>query len=1216
MSRFLCWILILAIIQSSIAPALLAAEQGRAHSQSEKLSPDFGLPMMDALERMDADKPVEARDNWLIGNQYVEVIQRDATGKETIRQINFANAPLLELPAVSDMAVAYDEAQHAIIFSGLVGSRNQKTGVWTGYTNYRHVIPLGDGIGKITTLSYDKEILVMMDERLQLHAVDYGFASLAIGNAPIPVYQKRWAPPKEFAALQTQLAQQGKVNIELLTRGVKPYQDKSLVPGAVVPKRTDGIEEFKAGDVFLSIDGLNGETRKVLGLFSRSRLVETMAYDNDFIMALTLIGNADPRQVRQLAPRIQALMERLDGMQNALETTNPVRMALRTLKGDIFEQLQNRGGELASTANGTRDRFYQSEWAKDYEKIVEKTAAFSPDSKDTDYKSVEAFRGDSWSKILTQEPEADTDSWKKLKGLARGRERLRQSLVKLRDNIKENHEMLISIGLSGSFGAYAIGFPVLYQKFKILQEISFLTYAYDHWTFPVMKVLWYAPLNAASVFSMYSIIPLMFLSSFAIGHVFRAMAAILQSSQFAKKSWAIRTAKTLNMFVELSAWKRILTFGNIGFAYLLRGFRNVISVTGQQEILPAIDHGLNPFQYVSKRKAKRLNVEGVGGGLAGLRLAITTKSNPKYEKLRAALVSEQRSARSVSLEMSLALAITSEREHLDPGSLAEAIHSDAINGEALLRRLMKDPMVGREMSIVTERTYHQIMDLAEKRGVKSEDLRLDPEAMEEAYKIVQKAAKKLNATYSSGERQMKWSEAIRTQKSVFWSRHQAKVYALDAKNQAWGFVKSFPRRVLALGKKSSKDLLQLTIDDKNATAVKNEYIPDHLVVSSLANVLGPRTDVSNPSVRAASDNPWTLFSSQQHLIDVINNAAMHLFLSSSLIVLTYQRLKAQAEDKYARLEDFTIKSVDKMDAWGRGLYSYLRGIIDPERADLGRIWVRKYMKRIDSIYGILTINIIGRMLISGDKISSSGDIWGSFETALLGSLLVFVAGNWVYGFWWDLLRQGAGNYEDEFKAANQRLNEARGFLSDVLRKATAEEKKVALFEAEKILQELYPRPPENFTESIGLKLRGHSSNADQEAMKAVHERALSEESRAQNPYVTEELEGRAQELLHYSTKNPPIAPRMRNFILMIGPQIAAWATTYMALYLVVDSFDESKVTWENIALETLYSLGWFTFFYFTLRKEAGTYYKSVFKKVGDYFKSKFSPKVCQTAMSS
>lgn|GEM_PF-4378579 len=1202
-SRFsthaMIYTLILSLITSQLALPLQAIAAGEVSIGNDPPEGAVTKAMVPLIDAYDAGKTIPHSDPFLLSSQYVELLGKNG---EVLRTIQFGEAQNWEGIPYNSVQTAYDAKSHEIVFSGSFGQVEtiDKKEVFVGVTKLRHRIPLTSETPAIESFSFDKEVLILVDRSHGLHAMDMGYVSTQLGKGALPVYRKRWSPPEKESAVNS-----NNIKIELLTQGVKPYQDVDLLPGAVLPKDALGNPKFRAGDVMVSSVSGDGAHKKVLGVFDRELLIATMVKDNEFLMLLSQLADPDRSSMEHLASRLEKASMHLERVGAQISLDRPLRAALSSIGSEALRTLKDRSKDLTSSAGEPKDWFYLSDWIKAYETIIgnppEKTGHGS-----------EAVMTEKWSSLLHEGSKQSGQGSTPEAQLKSGRKTFRAAIAKLTKAISENKDYVIGMGVFSTYIVGSVAFPFAYQRIEALQQISLVSHLYEAVVVPVMRDFHYAAINTYSVLSATLMIPALWAGSFILGSRMKAMSEFFKQPKYQGKLWAVKLSETCANWGKLTPWQLIMTMGIRLLSMLVVAPRALVTVTGQVEFLKTIDAKLNPFTWVSESRARVLGVPEFKGGLLGVRARYTYKPNETYEKLRAKILAEKRDARALANELMLAVTVASEKEGVDVGTLLQAIQENQTTPGGL-KKFLETKEARREWRLIHARLASDLAQFAEEIQKPVHELRLDMNNLEVSYQFALHAAKRVRNALSPQDLSQLQGEGAKIQRASFLSRHQLKLLSMDASLQTVALLQDIPRRIANLGKSTSRVLSQIFPNKFVTSAITSEFPPDHLAVVGLTATVGGRADPGLPEKLAAIDNPGSLWTAMQHLQDYMNNMFMHLVMQSGLTIMVHQILKPAKETRYARFEDEAIHSHPRVDHFLRGMYSYVRGVLDPKRSDLGRIWVTKYLKRIDAIFGMMALSVSSRLLIATDW--EQTQFLSAFAQAFGGWALFFVAGNWVYGFWWDLLQQGTKNYQNDFEKMNTSLKHARALLSDVGRLKDFDEKKSALTHAERILTQLYPEPT---SDGVSQRLRGlfyWGGKKQNEASTLVHHMALTSDQISSHTADAQALlEQRAKDLLLIATEMPPIATKELAYVILIGTTIAAFATTYMAIGLGIDSFDSEATSFKNISLEALKSVGLFTLFYYTLRREAGLFYYRVYDRIKVALKLKKAPVLCTTAL--
>ena len=289
--------------------------------------------------------------------------------------------------------------------------------------------------------------------------------------------------------------------------------------------------------------------------------------------------------------------------------------------------------------------------------------------------------------------------------------------------------------------------------------------------------------------------------------------------------------------------------------------------------------------------------------------------------------------------------------------------------------------------------------------------------------------------------------------------------------------------------------------------VRMEFKADHITMVLLPSFAGARANLGDPKNLAANPNGF-LQTGPGQLYDIGYNMVAHYVFSGSRQMLVYYKKPEITENAYDPLPP---QLANRSENIFTGLAQWTRGLLDFRKSDLGGVFQKSFVKTLKTIQASFVIAVILRLLLAGQ----------SPEYALRGWWLEYT-GSCLYIQWIWYVTQ-AGNYTDVPRVAN----------------------KVAELQTHLIkIQQ-------------GIELQNDELKAEgaKEVLALYEEHSKLSKTEMDRLHTLD-----AENLIEYTTQNPPFATQRHAFVPWSAAWLAVGVSTYLAISLIVESLDDSKLT--------------------------------------------------------
>lgn len=1202
------------IFQFSIGTAIASSGDGGRSSSSNYGNPSdkYAINLLKAAQDIESgeffNKDAKSFDVFGLVDQRVEIYSGNARDNKVVSTVSL-NENRIEKPtlAYTSLKPRYNTKTKELVFEASRGAQADGSG---GTIVARHIIPNLDLVGMV----HDSEMLLLLDRKGKLHAIDMGYVISQVFQNPIPTFKKLWESQTELN-LEAQ-----DVRLEFITRGVQPVN----VGDAVVPLNRNGEPVFTAGDLLVRYN--EGSKEKVLGVFSRQVTYDRIREGSALLASLSSLITPD-KQIIEFFSKNEGKIESL--IQTKVQQLTAAAEVFSPLQNFDVNQLKALAGRMNSIETEYKpaavDQFTLAEWARDYEQIK----ANATDAEKADYfakraKSLqETAVGDEAKKIYRDGYNqflADLEAQQRLQtseGMGKGWQLLTDQAARQNpfDTGKAKAEKppasdrstewkIIGAVTAGTV-AYLSG-AFMYTGMETLQNIQILSWLYDNLYTEVMKDLMYRIPLAKSVLAWIAVIPGALATSMFLGKVIDLLAIANKNKSTAFAVFVRDIQKTWG--TSMKDMQRIISAGMRAYSFIVYPYLRVTieTVLRQKSFLSAYENGLNPLRRISPNSAtgqelglQKSEYVGLNNPAARNMPDVTAKK----KQIQSALSLQK--TRVDSLAWVLATMVVAEKSGIDPATLLQA--SDQRVTPDDIRKIFSDPAKEREWELLSDEIRK---DLTAKNALtlKQEVNSLSPEKIAEFYLSAQETAKKISAM-----------SEVRQKAALRWKK--MKTTPVDTLN----FL------LLENGKSDALFLRSLVTDEFVSKQVNQEFRTDHLMVVLISAFIGDRAKMADPkSLTAQADGfMWT---SHEHNYDMVLNTFAHFFVSGASLALVFQKLRPQQETNYLPKEQFELMSDYRHEGFWRGVGNWLSFGYNERtdkteslakkpiqymynlgtEADIGGIMVKRVKKRLNTIQAGLTLALVFRTAIGGLDPVMALQAWA----------LMFMAGHWFYGWVWDPVQRGNQMIDERLEKHNREFMEAKLNISRGLKENNLEMVEKGYREMTALFEKYNPKAVAQLKNTVndgfGKALKGSSgavnlsgeqreylgilallAKANKQNNQAEFDRALAQLREVlvnkQGYDRNEVLKLNAQSLLEFSLSNPPVYTHSNKFLSEVFTLGAGGLTTFMYLPLSIMLFDPASLSPESLTKWFFISTGLYFAAWSVFGKTPWLFYEKISK---------------------
>jgi len=962
-----------------------------------------------------------------------------------------------------------------------------------------------------------------------------------------------------------------------LTRGLEPPQEELLKNSkGLIPKDAQGEPLLTAGDLIVRVK--TKEKERLVGIFPREIITQKIQEGSSVLQWLSLSVSPDGISPELTLEILRNLKERglLDESENAQEQLNPLsRNALLALEKEQIELLSERLQANEKLSHRNFDTFTWEEWKTSFTRLQEKA------------KNEEVDLQTSWQELT--EPLKAKDPFQK--------SRLGQLLQKR------------SLRILGAIAAGTLGAALISHEFPV-EAIQTINWIYQNWVPSVLKDASYRIPLLKSMIALVSFWPISVLISKISGPILKKL-----SEKFSSNPKVSGYFKELyENWGHLSSWQKIVSVGMRFYAQLIYPYWNLVfkKILRQPNFIGTLEGGLNPFTRIKadSQIGKKIGLDR--DQFLGINSPLQSKKEASENlRIQSELQSKvlEKNKKHQTLAWILATLAVHEESGIDPATLLSA----ASGGLPLkqLNQVLNDPELLKDWDLASEKIYKELksIDVFKEQSELSE---LDPEEILNFYKLAKTIANQIKSETNH-------------LKTLQWLAQRFKKGAI-----------SKARSLLGLGTSDHEFLKKIYANEFVSQQVQQEFTTDHLMVVGIIGLIGERADLSHPENLSADPN-GLLWTSGPHLYDLVTNTFAHFFASGASLALVFQGRPQVVETLYEPLENRLYQSKDRQQGFVNGSLEWIKDVVNPLKADLGGIVVKRLSKRLTTIQAGLTLALTFRWAFGGQDPSVALRAWSLF----------FLAAPWFYGWVWDPIQRGNQMQGERLKEREERLKEARRKISYGLRgvqnetppeaslkegyqelfQLYEENNSLALKKLEQaikkatevnklLLQEKDPLHPmdsiptekENLYYALLLRLTEALSSKDQKEINKSTSLLKTLLSQKQEVDLHELRKLTAPELLEFSVSNPPVYTRSHGLITWLTTWGGAIGSTILAIPLSVMTFQPDALSNTHIAEWAMISGLAYLGSYLALGKKPWEFYLSRIESL----KEKFTKKSCRS----
>ncbi len=405
--------------------------------------------------------------------------------------------------------------------------------------------------------------------------------------------------------------------------------------------------------------------------------------------------------------------------------------------------------------------------------------------------------------------------------------------------------------------------------------------------------------------------------------------------------------KDVTFKTQFTAWGM-----RINSVLMLQLYHRLAQWTGKESITQAARLGLNPLKYNTAEAMEQAHLE------KGKKHALAWK---------------------------LALIAVSQQTEIDPATLTLLTEqTDKI--QPILEALAKDPNSAKdikEWQTVAEELAH----LLGNEDITPEQIKsINPELLQKYYQIARETAEK-----------------IRTQ-----NRFQKVIGSL--KNKWRHFGTTSLKTIGGFGLEEYHFLKNADPTQFTSDVSWRQFAVDYLANVAQVALIGDRADPKHPDKLAADPNgPLGSHTNGQHMVETVDQVRIYFINATAQNAFAYNKSRQFLETKYLAAQEKILEGKSIQDGFFRGLWGWLKGMSDLEKADYAKVLIQRGLMKIPKMLQVnLMFLIPARIWLAGaDPL-----------TALAGFTFMTMWSVWGYGWIWQPLNLGTQNYE-EANAANK-----------------------------------------------------------------------------------------------------------------------------------------------------------------------------------------------------
>ena len=1081
---------------------------------------------------------IKERDYFFLTDQKAEIIEYHLNENEnkvvpkivnTIYLNSYITRPIHTV--FKEVHVKYDKEFNALFLEG----------VTEGEVRLRQHIPDLD----IIDYRHDKEFLVIIDRNKGLLLIDMFFARAYLGLAPIPVTRV------SSKILETLSAATLKVNKENITM---EFINRSTRPVDILPEGLDTVDRnfkdnrlFQAGDFLISYIDKNNQ-KHLVQFIKRSELTGWVnhSYDIlDIMMKVVAPQLLEKESLGVFNKEVDRLVkegpESVLNISSALFTKNALYKLMQASEG-----VQQRKAQLQISSK--RDKFLYEEWKESFNKITPQLKALSKEEG-------EILSSSQISTLLKARQEKIEKETKPIKARAL---RIMANIVQNFKNtgtFVDKHRFTVGALGGGALAGYVFPeqFIVLVNEFlPIFQNMSFgEQFAnYQLTTFPHLFTM--------IVFLPGLIILMSKISVPFIKYLARAMPIDLSFGGRVYHPQG-KMKDILSKWKESTIFQRIIGVGMKIVAYSIYPFWNyAASIVGQPHFFVAIQKGLNPF--------KKIRVESDIGRKVGLenptRLGISSpqwNKNKKESKLARVLqnTAQAKEQRVQSVAWLLASLAVAEKTNVNP---AELLTYGATVYLTDLKRVHEDIESRTDMLWVMENLLKEIRALDE-LDIRKELIELSPEMVTRYYKKAKDMAQEV-------KQQPEFRKKFR--RIMGSDRIQALKQNINLKT------------ITSLNKDQHETLKNVPtkfVSDR----VFSEFSTDHLMVALIPYLTTNRAEFGLENIfQLAANEANFSWAGKPHMQEVWLNVIAHFFIAGgqrTMVFTKKQHILDTAQTEQSNLYEPTERTRLLITETPQGEITYFGKqfayLGSGGKADnLGGVMARGYIARLRSMQMTITL-VVGMRLALTDQ---------SLSEAAMAFLLYHMAGQWMFGWPWDLISGGDRLNRNYLETNSEKMETLKRKLSEIAREVyTVESQYRKDFEKSvKEITELYFN-----NRHLKFKFLKKIKEINPELYAEIKDLTASglKEVSLSFPKSQAEVKKLSENLVTMLREHPPLPSQVNKWANgMYTFTFGAFLTTVLFVELAIWTFSAEYLNWRTIGGWAAFNYLAYITFYFAYKK--------------------------------
>ena len=1177
------------LLESSLGEIVENFRSQNTQEQIERMAPISDLAAAIELDEVDKylrENPQTKRemDYFLLSEQRVDSIEYYFDSEKndfservshTVHLNDYGTRPAQVV--FKSVRVRYNAESKELIFEGVSADT----------VLLRQYVPDVD----IVDYVHDKELLLLFDRNRGLLSVDMFFAQAYLGKAPVPFVEIALPAVKE---LQEKLAKGviDTLSMEFINRGVRP---PDVFPDSVeesIDKTFEDSRLFQAGDFMISYKDKEGkktlaqflkrteiagwlrasynvldvmvkavapqlvsregleqlrkevDTLKIVEEADKQRVDEIRA-EVDFLKEAETV---DTERLNQLTEEVNALKEKYALKEKTAGSSYDYTLSTLFNKNALYKLSQAAEAVKARMAHlgnlSSRDTFVLEEWSENFDKVSAQIQGEHAEQ-EAEQKKVEGHTL-STEQIVKMQDNGERELVDVDPQVKNTRAKALQIIAHILTYVGKHKISTATIG--GTVAASSLtGYLYPEQFILLVNKIMpvFSNFSYD---------------SSYSSHFMTSAPNLLLMVTFLPGVVillsYLYMPIIKGLRNWAPKSFSAfgkvyhpkgYMEDVVNKWKDTGTLKRIVAAGIRVVAYAIYPFWNyAFKGIGQPHFLSAVSKGLNPFQKIRPEsdigekaginRTTRLGSQGL--------LSPQWRENEDFNQQRKLQnVAMEKELRTKSIAWLLASLAVAGKTEVGPDQLL--IHGLIAHLDEI-KEVHNEESLRLEVMWVMQNLLKDIKNIEElnELDIRKELAEIDPEMVKRYYKRAQELAQKVRNQPESQKRirrfvNKKWIAFLRQKLS--WSSIAGinEVQHNMLKNIPSDFVRD---RVIA------------------------ESSTDHLMTTVLPFFMTERADFSTEHLYQGvlNENNFS-WSGKPHLNEVAVNVLMHFFVAGGQRSMTFTKpegvisnIKSEHDARalYEPVETYTKKTKEQVQNEGPYYFNiglkYLASM--GKKDNLGDVAWRTYIARLRSVQMTLAFYVIARLITTPQSI----------EHAIYAFALFHFAGQWMFGWPWDILSGGSRINATVLEENKEKVESLKIKLSQLNRKTYIEEDTLRQ-EYRDAINKVIQLYAVNGLKRKLLNSGIQETNPELWAhIKSLNGKSHTEWVVSEDISTIQETSGKLADLLASSPPLPTKDNRTANFI--ITSLLGGALSTYLFVALSVMTFSPEYLNFSTVAI--------------------------------------------------